>query len=191
MVEGEGNEWLASLGEIKQEERERIGVVQFLGAAEEFINVTLFADDTPLVARQETDFSRHSVRLLATPPPLFFSSIFFSLPIFVLFGLITLIGTDTAMRTLGLIPALTCLVDKSPANWDVTREGPSRSSQEVPSQKKVAAFDIDSCRTTRLASRLKSLRVTAERWHNLSSQSEMCFFIRYCRPTCWIYRVTF
>lgn len=67
-------------------------------------------------------------------PLFFFSSIFFSPPFFVLFGLITLIGTDTAMRTPGLIPAFTCLVDKSPANWDVTREGASPSSQELPSQ---------------------------------------------------------
>lgn len=71
------------------------------------------------------------------PLSFFSSTIFSSPPFFVLFGLITLIGTDTAMRTPGLIPAFTCLVDKSPANWDVTREGASRSRQEVPSQKRL------------------------------------------------------
>lgn len=72
--------------------------------------------------------------------PSFFSAFPFTFSISLC--LITLIGTDTAMWTLGVILEFTCLADKSVSNWEVTWDPASPSRLNVPSQKAVA-FDMD------------------------------------------------
>lgn len=108
----------------------------------------------------DRDFSnRPSLRSLLLHPSFF--PLFLSLPLSISLCLIMLIETDTAIWTLGVILAFTCLVDKSVANWDVTWEPACPSRLNVPSQKPVAFWHRSNCPITCLWCQFKSLRGTS------------------------------